>query len=192
MHLPPSQYHHFHSPAHFRCTPRIRIPGHVGRFHLARLIPELIWTNERVALLGRWQHGFMGIVAVAATAFVGRIRLLREPELRTNFLSDMAESWPYLSGKAQTHALAQPSTSAYGTGRFGPVPVKGEDKATPTRGLHVKRYEPPLVFQAADEVGWFQVGSGFVLVFEAPEDWKLDDHATPGTFHRLASRISAR
>lgn len=40
--------------------------------------------------------------------------------------------------------------------------------------------------------GWFEVGSGIVMVFEAPGWWRMDEDAmTPNSFHRLGTRMSA-
>ncbi|RLN49230.1 hypothetical protein BBJ29_003890 [Phytophthora kernoviae] len=52
----------------------------------ARLIPSLFVENERVALLGEWEHGFFSLTAVGATN-VGSIMLTKEPEFRTNTAS---------------------------------------------------------------------------------------------------------
>lgn len=41
---------------------------------VARLVKELFCLNERVALSGRWQHGFFSLTAVGATN-VGSIRV---------------------------------------------------------------------------------------------------------------------
>lgn len=49
----------------------------------AHLIPSLFVENERVALLGEWEHGFFSLTAVGATN-VGSIVLTKEPEFRTN------------------------------------------------------------------------------------------------------------
>ena len=41
---------------------------------MARRVRSLFCVNERVALAGRWQHGFFSLVAVGATN-VGSIRI---------------------------------------------------------------------------------------------------------------------
>lgn len=41
---------------------------------VARLVKELFCLNERVALTGKWQHGFFSLTAVGATN-VGSIRV---------------------------------------------------------------------------------------------------------------------
>ena len=46
-------------------------------------MPGLFHTNERVALFGKWQHGFFSMTAVGATN-VGSIVLNFDHELMTN------------------------------------------------------------------------------------------------------------
>jgi phosphatidylserine decarboxylase len=154
-------------------------------------VPHMTWTNERVVLLGHWRHGFCAFAAIAATAMVGRIRLVREPGLKTNQQYGMVESFRYLSGVA-AHATTRRSHRAYGIPRVGAVPVGGEEGSTEKKGLHVAEYNPPHVFAAGEEMGWFEVGSGIVMVFEAPRDWSLVREAmTPGHSFKLGDRFSS-
>lgn len=51
---------------------------------VARLVKELFCLNERVALLGQWQHGFFSLTAVGATN-VGSIRIYFD---QVSFLPD--------------------------------------------------------------------------------------------------------
>jgi phosphatidylserine decarboxylase len=50
---------------------------------MANRLSNLFVLNERVALLGRWRHGFFGMVPVGATN-VGSIRINFDKALRTN------------------------------------------------------------------------------------------------------------
>lgn len=50
---------------------------------MAQRLANLFVLNERIALLGRWRHGFFGMVPVGATN-VGSIRINFDSELRTN------------------------------------------------------------------------------------------------------------
>ncbi len=50
---------------------------------MAQRLSNLFVLNERVALLGRWRHGFFGMVPVGATN-VGSIRINFDSALRTN------------------------------------------------------------------------------------------------------------
>jgi phosphatidylserine decarboxylase len=54
---------------------------------VAKRVENLFVLNERVAMLGRWRHGFFGMVPVGATN-VGSIKInfdqVRPPSLRTS------------------------------------------------------------------------------------------------------------
>lgn len=53
--------------------------------YIAKRIPNLFTLNERVAILGRWRHGFFSMVPVGATN-VGSIHVNFDRDLRTNNL----------------------------------------------------------------------------------------------------------
>lgn len=85
IYLAPGDYHRFHSPTSWVVDARRHIAGElysVSPF-VAQRLPNLFLLNERVALLGRWRHGFFGMVPVGATN-VGSIRINFDRDLRTN------------------------------------------------------------------------------------------------------------
>lgn len=61
---------------------------------MASRLSNLFVLNERVALLGRWRHGFFGMVPVGATN-VGSIRINFDKALRTNVRSERALAGTY-------------------------------------------------------------------------------------------------
>lgn len=102
VYLAPGDYHCFHSPTDWKVELRRHFPGKAAHpfnpsipfsclfLHflslsslgslmsvnpgVARLVKELFCLNERVALIGQWQHGFFSLTAVGATN-VGSIRI---------------------------------------------------------------------------------------------------------------------
>ncbi|WFD33638.1 phosphatidylserine decarboxylase [Malassezia cuniculi] len=85
IYLAPGDYHRFHSPVSWVVEARRHIAGDLYSVspYVANRLPNLFLLNERVALLGRWRHGFFGMVPVGATN-VGSIRINFDRELRTN------------------------------------------------------------------------------------------------------------
>ncbi|KAJ2713369.1 phosphatidylserine decarboxylase 1 [Coemansia spiralis] len=85
IYLAPGDYHRFHSPANWIVETRRHFAGELYSVspYIARTIQNLFVLNERVALLGRWKHGFMSMTAVGATN-VGSVVVNFDKALRTN------------------------------------------------------------------------------------------------------------
>jgi phosphatidylserine decarboxylase len=85
MYLAPGDYHGFHSPASWSAHTRRHFPGELLTVApwAVRTMPGLFTLNERVLLLGQWQHGFFSFAAVGAYN-VGSISLTVDEGLRTN------------------------------------------------------------------------------------------------------------
>ncbi|KAJ2783138.1 phosphatidylserine decarboxylase 1, partial [Coemansia interrupta] len=85
IYLAPGDYHRFHSPANWVVEARRHFAGELYSVspYIARTIRNLFVLNERVALLGRWKHGFMSMTAVGATN-VGSVLINFDKDLRTN------------------------------------------------------------------------------------------------------------
>ena len=85
IYLAPGDYHRFHSPAAWVVERRRHFVGELFSVspYIAKRLPNLFVLNERVALLGRWCHGFFSMTPVGATN-VGSILLNFDSELRTN------------------------------------------------------------------------------------------------------------
>ncbi|KAJ2670495.1 phosphatidylserine decarboxylase 1 [Coemansia sp. RSA 1085] len=85
IYLAPGDYHRFHSPANWIVESRRHFAGELYSVspYIARTIQNLFVLNERVALLGRWKHGFMSMTAVGATN-VGSVVVNFDKSLRTN------------------------------------------------------------------------------------------------------------
>ncbi|EPQ28818.1 uncharacterized protein PFL1_03621 [Pseudozyma flocculosa PF-1] len=85
IYLAPGDYHRFHSPTNWVAERRRHFRGELYSVspYMANRLSNLFVLNERVALLGRWRHGFFGMVPVGATN-VGSIRINFDKALRTN------------------------------------------------------------------------------------------------------------
>lgn len=85
VYLAPGDYHRFHSPTNWVVERRRHFTGDLFSVspYIANRLSNLFVLNERVALLGRWKHGFYSMVPVGATN-VGSIRINFDENLRTN------------------------------------------------------------------------------------------------------------
>lgn len=85
IYLSPGDYHRFHSPAPWVVELRRHFPGELYSVapSVAASLPNLFVVNERVALLGRWRHGFFSMTPIGATN-VGSIQIHFDRNLRTN------------------------------------------------------------------------------------------------------------
>ncbi|KAK0552751.1 phosphatidylserine decarboxylase 1 [Tilletia horrida] len=85
VYLAPGDYHRFHSPTNWVVERRRHFRGELYSVspYMASRLSNLFVLNERVALLGRWRHGFFGMVPVGATN-VGSIIINFDKSLRTN------------------------------------------------------------------------------------------------------------
>lgn len=125
---------------------------------MAKRLENLFVLNERVALLGRWKHGFFSMVPVGATN-VGSIIL--------NF--DQVS--PSLISYPSPPLILKPSCQALRTNVRGRPPPPGTYSEAVYSAASPILNGQPLI--AAQEMGGFCLGSTIVLVFEAPADFEF-------------------
>ncbi|CAK4081951.1 unnamed protein product [Aphanomyces euteiches] len=96
IYLAPGDYHRIHSPIDWSMGERRHFPGDLWPVNKLAVtsVPSLFTWNERVALLGRWKHGFFSMSLVGATN-VGSMTLDVEPDFATNKLRDfyLTKEW---------------------------------------------------------------------------------------------------
>lgn len=85
IYLAPGDYHRFHSPAAWVAETRRHFAGELYSVapYFQHRLSGLFVLNERVALLGRWRHGFFSMTPVGATN-VGSIKVHFDKDLKTN------------------------------------------------------------------------------------------------------------
>ena len=110
VYLAPGDYHRFHSPANWVVERRRHFAGELFSVspYMSRLLNDLFVLNERVALLGRWRHGFFSMTPVGATN-VGSIRINFDADLRTN-----SPSRPSTPGEYDEATYERSSTILHG------------------------------------------------------------------------------
>ncbi|XP_075885115.1 phosphatidylserine decarboxylase proenzyme, mitochondrial isoform X2 [Nelusetta ayraudi] len=155
IYLAPGDYHCFHSPTDWRVELRRHFPGSLMSVNpgVARLVKELFCLNERVALTGKWQHGFFSLTAVGATN-VGSIRVYFDKELQTN-------SPRYKKGSFFDHSYAGDAAAGK-----QPLDTMADGGVACADGAGV-------ALERGMAVGEFNLGSTIVLLFEAPKDFSF-------------------
>ncbi|KAI9100991.1 phosphatidylserine decarboxylase-domain-containing protein [Phlyctochytrium arcticum] len=85
IYLAPGDYHRFHSPAKWTVDKRRHFSGELYSVSplAVGMIRDLFVLNERVVLMGEWEHGFFSMIPVGATN-VGSIKIDFDKDLRTN------------------------------------------------------------------------------------------------------------
>ena len=88
VYLAPGDYHRFHSPTTFTANYRRHIPGYLQPVDPRYLKghKDVLKTNERVNLLGDWEHGFFAMSFVGALN-VGSIKLHFDNSLLSNIVN---------------------------------------------------------------------------------------------------------
>ena len=88
VYLAPGDYHRFHSPTTFTANYRRHIPGYLQPVDPRYLKghKDVLKTNERVNLLGDWEHGFFAMSFVGALN-VGSIKLHFDNSLLSNVVN---------------------------------------------------------------------------------------------------------
>ncbi|XP_056146334.1 phosphatidylserine decarboxylase proenzyme, mitochondrial isoform X2 [Lampris incognitus] len=158
VYLAPGDYHCFHSPTDWRVEHRRHFPGSLLSVSpgVARWVKELFCHNERVALTGRWAHGFFSLTAVGATN-VGSIRVYFDQDLHTNAPRYNKGSFNDRSYVVVGDQRAQGDANTVISGRGGVITEEGG-----------------VALQKGEALGEFNLGSTIVLLFEAPDDFSFD------------------
>lgn len=97
VYLAPKDYHRYHSPAVFTASYRRHIAGYLEPVdpRYLKTHRDVFKSNERVNVMGDWQHGFFAVSFVGATN-VGSIHLHFDDTLATNVRKPVS---PYLQDK---------------------------------------------------------------------------------------------
>ncbi|KAF7303714.1 Phosphatidylserine decarboxylase proenzyme 1, mitochondrial [Mycena indigotica] len=122
IYLAPGDYHRFHSPTAWVVEKRRHFVGELFSVspYVAKRLENLFVLNERVALLGRWRHGFFSMIPVGATN-VGSIKVNFDQTLRTNVRGKPPPPGTYTEAvysAASTLLNGQPLTAAQEMGGF--------------------------------------------------------------------------
>lgn len=161
IYLAPSDYHRFHSPAIFNAESRRHIAGYLDpvKPSYVNKHKDVFKNNERVNLFGNWNHGFF-LTSFVGALNVGSIKLTFDPSVVTN-----------VYGTTPTIDLKYKKTE-----HAGPLDkYLGENNESKTEKIYHRGDDEPLEitedgvnFVKGETIGWFEMGSTIVLIFEGP------------------------
>ncbi|KAK9473093.1 phosphatidylserine decarboxylase-domain-containing protein [Dipodascopsis tothii] len=178
IYLAPGDYHRFHSPTNWVVETRRHFTGELFSVapYFQHRLSGLFTLNERVALLGRWRHGFYSMTPVGATN-VGSIKIHFDKFLKTNTsLPPPFPSYPSSTslpdeakeqeraGKRKDKSLCYEATYANASKLLGGYPL-----------------------EKGQQMGGFNLGSTVVLVFEAPKKFSFD--VKPGQTVKVGEKL---
>lgn len=113
------------------------------------------------SVLGRWKHGFFGMVPVGATN-VGSIRINFD-QVRSHFPPSSLFPSPRLKSPSSSREQSLRTNN-----RVRPHAAGTYIEAVYSKASKLLRGQP---LNAGDEMGGFMLGSTIVLIFEAPLDF---------------------
>ncbi|KAG6827655.1 hypothetical protein H0H92_010901 [Tricholoma furcatifolium] len=101
IYLAPGDYHRFHSPTAWVVEKRRHFVGELYSVspYMAKRLENLFVLNERVALLGRWKHGFFSMIPVGATNALRTNARGRPPPPGTYTEAGYSAASPILNGQ---------------------------------------------------------------------------------------------
>jgi phosphatidylserine decarboxylase len=169
IYLAPSDYHRFHSPAIWHADHRRHIAGYLDPVKpvYVNKHKDVFKNNERVNLFGNWDHGFF-LQSFVGALNVGSIKLHFEPTLTTNKLN-AADPYLYDHAYKKTDKLQSPLDKYLHSPHTCEKPVKQRKETEP---LAINEHGIDIL--KGEEVGWFEMGSTIVLIFEAPADTQIN------------------
>lgn len=171
IYLAPSDYHRFHSPTVYNAEQRRHIAGYLDPVKPAYVNKhkDVFKNNERVNIFGNWSQGFF-LQSFVGALNVGSIKLHFDNDVKTNQSSPQE---PYLYDKAYKKQSKM----------FGPLDkylfanqeVLNKDEAVKARSAEepMATSDSGINILKGEELGWFEMGSTIVLVFEGPQDTVL-------------------
>lgn len=166
IYLAPGDYHRFHSPANWVVE---KIKHFMGQLlsvspSMVSAIADLFVLNERIALVGRWTHGFFSMTAVGATN-VGSIQLAFDQFFRTNHhLESDSGDFSEKCLKTNTSRSNKPIHTDQHAGQHG---------HRIESNLITETSSPGYLAMKGEQLGRFHLGSTIVLVFEAPDNFEF-------------------
>lgn len=191
FHLRPKDYHRFHSPAEWTVHEAVHIPGtlHPVTITANKWIPGLFAKNERVSVIGEWEHGTIGFVPVGATC-VGSISLGFDENIKTNktsSITNLSSLFRFANG-SDTSSISGPAKKTIEAREEAIREIIPEvdtmsagarrrvlQDVFPEPGKKQFRYggadEPshPTLTKGG-EMGWFNWGSAIAIIVDVPEN----------------------
>lgn len=165
IYLAPSDYHRFHSAAICNAEYRRHIAGYLDPVKptYVNKHKDVFKNNERVNLFGDWTHGFF-LTSFVGALNVGSIKLTFDPKLATN-QANPKEPYLYDSAYATNKQVTGP-LDKYMRKDYMPHELQTNRDGNKPQEFN----ENGITFAKGETLGWFEMGSTIVLIFEAPPE----------------------
>ena len=178
IYLAPSDYHRFHSPGVYVAESRRHIAGYLDPVKPAYVNShkDVFKNNERVNLFGQWNQGFF-LQSFVGALNVGSIKLKFDETLRTN-QSNPVE--PYHYDLKYKSSSSVPAVSKIGQQASPLEKYLYQNEVAPEVEIKERlpsenwKTEQGVSLLKGEELGWFEMGSTIVLIFEGPKSTKLN------------------
>lgn len=172
IYLAPSDYHRFHSPTVYNAEQRRHIAGYLDpvKPSYVNKHKDVFKNNERVNVFGNWSKGFF-LQSFVGALNVGSIKLHFDPTLTTNS-SNPQEPYVY-DHSYKKSALTQGKPYA----PLDKFLFKNKEILDKEETVSARNAQDPMTstdkginLLKGEELGWFEMGSTIVLIFEGPKE----------------------
>lgn len=172
MYLAPGDYHRFHSPIP---SWKVHTVNHIhGELlpvapKILPLLKTVFTLNERCSIIGTWKHGHFNMIPIGSTN-VGSIKL-------NDFVTSRNLETKYDEAENSRKSIKITNVNSFESGlSYLKDLIQSQRRKNIQELSTVCVHKPPfpsVVYNMGEEVGYFELGSTVILIFEAPNYFRF-------------------